>query len=87
MIGNFSASALLLFAVFLLSSRIDSTHAKPKAAGGLFAHERAMAEAKSILALLGVKNPTTEQLEQMTENVKTTGLTLADLQQASVSDG
>lgn len=46
-----------------------------------------MAEAKSILQMLGVKNPSEAQLQEMTETVKTTGLTLEDLKQAQVSDG
>jgi hypothetical protein len=77
----------------VVCSRFDLSLAKEKAkpaagggGGGLFAHERAMAEAKGILAMLGVKNPTAAQLKDMTETVKTTGLTLADLQQAQVSD-
>jgi hypothetical protein len=84
------STVVALLLCFALSWRIaESSNAKGagSAGSGLFAHERAMAEAKSILQMLGVKNPSEAQLQEMTETVKTTGLTLEDLKQAQVSDG
>lgn len=78
---------VILIALVIASTVIanEQKKANEDVASDMFSHERAMAEAKGILQMLGVNNPTAAQLQEMTETVKTTGLSLADLKAAHVS--
>lgn len=78
--------ALAIVAIAIANERKKNNDFPADAIGGsMFSHERAMAEAKGILQMLGVNNPTAAQLQEMTETVKTTGLSLADLKAAHVN--